>query len=172
MVARPSRQIGDRIGEAHDHFRGRPSSRLGRLHQASQVTEGEQPAFHRVSRFAVVFTGKLRHVIRSDWSVKSDVTVSTHGSDHVRWSIVVKGLGERFFGSANVAKMNISYVAPEPLDGCGHVNPHFRKGALAEADRVAGAGNQFNQALEVLDVVHDPRLSEQFRQRRIVRMHG
>ena len=83
MVARPSRQIGDRIRDAHDHFRGRPSIRLGRLHQASQVTEGEQPAFHRVSRFTVVFTGKLRHMIWSDRSVKSDVTVSTHGSDHI-----------------------------------------------------------------------------------------
>ena len=57
-------------------------------------------------------------------------------------------------------------------DGRRNVDTHFGKRALAEADFIARAGNELDQALEAFDVVHDPSSAEELAERRVIRMHG
>ena len=95
------------------------------MHHATYVSESEQSTQHRVARFAVILADHLRHVIRSHWSIKTNLAICAHRFSHIRLTIVLPAFPEIIGSANNVSVMNLSNMWSKAPNGSRNIDTHF-----------------------------------------------
>src|SRR5579859_874393 len=132
---------------------------IGRLHQATDISDGMQPPQAGVAGHVVGLARQGRHMVRPQHALEADIAIGAHAGQHVGWPIIVEGFLKIVRRAAHVAEMDKEYFAlvAEVMNGIGQVGGHQPEVALAKRDAVGRAGRQVDELLHGLHAGENPR---------------